>query len=486
MDRHLRRVSPHVVRRQAIRRKTRVCHPHFYARCSHWSFRTDVSGAAFRWARERWVLAGGGLLLVLLTLLGIPAWARLIHHDVKKAAPSETVALKLPPPPKEAPSAPVQIWQTVEVQPGDTLSSIFQARKFDLGTLAAIMDQGKDSGALKALRPGDELDIATNADGQLVGFRYTPDAGTQVTLTWKPDGDMQQHVLTFPIERHIKFAHGMVETSLAAAGTGAGLSRSLVMKLADIFRHDAAFQHGLKRGTHFTIVYDQIYRGGKAVGDGNILAAQFTQGPKHYTAYRFKEPDGSVAYYSESGASLQDTSLLRTPVRYKYISSTFGMRTDPIIHKWRLHAGVDYAAPAGTPIHAAGGGVITTRGWVRGFGNVVAIRNTRTYTTEYGHMSRFASGLRVGSRVKQGEVIGYVGATGWATGPHLHFEVLVNGRPENPLTVTMPKPQPLSGRTLVAFREQTAPLVAQIQLISNATQRLAQVDNGRVRTAATN
>ncbi|MGH8191337.1 MAG: M23 family metallopeptidase, partial [Rhodanobacteraceae bacterium] len=145
----------------------------------------------------------------------------------------------------------------------------------------------------------------------------------------------------------------------------------------------------------------------------------------------------------------------------------------------RLHKGIDYAAPIGTPIHAAGNGVITVRGWVHGFGNFIAIKNTPQYTTEYGHMSRFAKGLHVGSHVTQGEVIGYVGETGFATGPHLHYQVMVDGKPENPLTVTMPKPQPLSGKLMAEFKQQTAPMVARIQMIDNATQRLARVAGNR-------
>ncbi|MGH8154695.1 MAG: OapA family protein, partial [Rhodanobacteraceae bacterium] len=442
----------------------------------HWSFHADAPATGFRWTREAWVLGGGALLLALLTLLGIPAWARVIRHASVKPATHETVALKLPTPPRDDSQPIAPMWNTVEVQPGDTLSGIFQARGFDPTALATVMADGKDTGALKTLHPGDEVAFQTNAKGRLVGFRYDPDAGTQVTLTLQPDGSMRSQMTTFPIERQIRFAHGVVHSSLLAAGTKAGLSRTMVLKLADVFKHDSSFPKNLKPGAHFTVIYDKIYRDGKSVGDGNVLAVQFVNAGHRYTAYRFMRSDDSVAYYSQNGRPLGH-SLLRTPLRYTYISSVFGMRKDPITHRWQLHAGVDYAAPVGTPIHAAGSGVITTRGWVHGFGNFIAIRNTPKYTTEYGHMSRFANGLHVGSHVTQGEVIGYVGDTGFATGPHLHYEVVVNGRPENPLTVTMPKPQPLSGKLMAEFKAQTAPLVAHVQMIDNATQRLARVDH---------
>ncbi|HEX7370373.1 MAG TPA: peptidoglycan DD-metalloendopeptidase family protein [Rhodanobacteraceae bacterium] len=484
MDRHLRRVIPHVVRRQAIRRKTRHCHSHFYERCSHWSFAADAPASKFRWTRESWILGGGACVLVLLTLLGIPTWANFIHHDTIKPISRKTVALALPPAPKETPRPFVASWKTVEVQPGQTLSEIFQGQGFSSADLAKVMASGKDTGALKTLHPGDQLEFMTNAKGALEGFRYEPDSSTQVTLTAQADGNMQAKVTTLPVERRMHFAHGVVEGSLFAAGEKAGLSETMVLKLADVFKYDVDFIKDLKRGDKFTVVYDDLYRNGKYVGSGNIIAAEFINDGHRYTAYRFKEKDGSVAYFSQDGRPLRK-ALLRTPVSFTRISSNFGIRKDPVLGFTRLHAGVDYAAPIGTPIHAAGNGVITRRGWVHGFGNFIAIKNTPKYTTEYGHMSRFAPGLHVGSHVTQGEVIGYVGETGFATGPHLHYQVMVNGKPENPLTITMPKPEPLSGKLMAEFRAQTSPMVARIQLIDNATQRLARVDSGHAKTSLT-
>jgi murein DD-endopeptidase MepM/ murein hydrolase activator NlpD len=484
MDRHLRRATPHVVRRQAIRRKTRRCHSRFYAGCSHWSFHGEAPASAFRWTRERWVLGGGACLLVLLTLLGIPLWAGLMRHRATPPAPRETLALPLPPAPKEAAQPQVASWKTVEVQPGQTLSEIFQTEGFSGADLARVMASGKGTGALKTLHPGDEVAFLSGAGGQLQGFRYDPDSSTRITLTAQADGTLHARSATLPVERRLHFAHGVVNGSLFAAGEKAGLSETMVLKLADVFKYDIDFIKDLQRGDHFTVVYDDIYRNGQYAHAGNIIAAEFVNNGHHYTAYRFKQSDGEVAYYSQDGRPLRK-ALLRTPVAFTRVSSRFGMRKDPVLGFTRLHAGVDYAAPTGTPIHAAGDGVITRRGWVHGFGNFIAIRNTPKYTTEYGHMSRFAKGLHVGSHVTQGEVIGYVGQTGFATGPHLHYQVMVNGKPENPLTVTMPKPQPLSGGQMIAFKAQSAPMVARIAMIDNATQRLARVDNRHGNTVAT-
>ncbi|MGH8144879.1 MAG: peptidoglycan DD-metalloendopeptidase family protein [Rhodanobacteraceae bacterium] len=485
MDRHLRRATPHAVRRQAIRRKTRHCHPRFYERCSHWSFHAEAPASAFRWTRERWVLGGGALLLTLLTALGIPAWASVIRHDATHPVTRETLALKLPAAPvATAHKATTSVaWKTIEVQPGQTLSSIFHGQGLSSADLAGVLATSKDTGALTTVHPGEKFDFRIDAQGHLEGFRYHTNAATLVTLTASTEG-LQSQVTELPVERRIQFAHGVVEGSLFVAGGKAGLPEAVMLKLAHVFRHRVDFTRDVRKGDQFTVIYDDIYRDGAFVRAGDVLAAEFTNKGKQYTAYRFTKPDGSVAYYNATGRPLM-MALLRTPVAFTRISSRFGMRMDPIIHKYRLHAGVDYAAPTGTPIHAAGSGVITKRHRERGFGNMIAIRNTPKFTTEYGHMSRFAPGLHVGSHVHQGEVIGYVGQTGWATGPHLHYEILRNGTPVNPLKVTMPKPQPLSPKLMADFKAQTAPLIARIHLINNATQRLAKVDTGRNHTIST-
>lgn len=485
MDRHLRRVTPHVARRTAILRKTRQCHSRFYALRAHWSLHGETANG-LHWTRERWVLGGGALLLTLLTALGIPAWANAIHHDSAAIKPvtRETLALALPPAPKEPARPVVASWKTVQVKSGQTLSEIFQNQGLDSNDLAAVLATSKDTGALDSLKPGEKLGFLISPHGKLEGFRYDTGSATRVTLTAGKDG-LQSQVIELPVERRVHVAHGVVTGSLAAAGEKAGLSYATVLQLAKVFKHEVNFSRNIKQGDRFTVVYDDIYRNGQFVHAGDVLAAELFNDGHRYTAYRFKKPDGDVAYYSADGRPLMQALLLRAPVAYTRISSHFGMRMDPVIHKYRLHAGIDYAAPTGTPIHAAGNGVITKRRRERGFGNMIAIRNTPTFTTEYGHMSRFAKGLHVGSHVHQGEVIGYVGQTGWATGPHLHYEVLEHGKPVNPLAVTMPKPQPLNSKLMAKFRMQTAPMVARIQMVDNATQRLARVDAGHSTSDAT-
>ena len=207
-----------------------------------------------------------------------------------------------------------------------------------------------------------------------------------------------------------------------------------------------------------------------------VMDAEFVNDGKRYTAMRFESPDGDVSYYSADGRPLKK-SFLRTPVDFTRISSTFGLRKHPILGYMRAHKGVDYAAPMGTPIYAAGDGVIKFRGQKHGYGNFVIVQHNAHISTAYGHMSRFAANERVGEHVRQGQIIGYVGMTGMATGPHLHYEFRVDDVQRNPLTVTLPKPEPLSGKLMAQFRAQNAPLLARIQMVD---------DNRRLASAARN
>lgn len=440
-----------LMRKQAICRKTQRRHSRFYQRCAHWSLSSPsgVEAEPIRWHRERWMLAGTALLLTLLSAFLIPAWA-----SAMRPAPVPPARTLLPLAlPKLSPStidrSSYATWRTVQVQPGQTLSDIFQSQGLSLADLGEVVQATGDPASLRMLHPGEEFDFLLGSAGHLEGFRFDKDADTRTVVRFdggQPVVSTQRREL----EMRQEIAHGVIHGSLFAAATRAGMSDAMVVKLADVFKYDIDFIKDIRDGDSFTVIYDDVYRDGRFMHEGNIVAAEFINRGKRYTAYRFKQADGNVGWFSEDGRPLRK-ALLRTPLAFTRISSTFGMRKDPVLGFTRLHAGVDYAAPIGTPIHAAGNGVITIHGWVHGFGNFIAIRNTPEYTTEYGHMSRFAPGLHIGSHVTQGEVIGYVGETGFATGPHLHYEILKNGRPVNPLTVTMPKPQPLPAAQLARF-----------------------------------
>ncbi|BFI94557.1 MAG: M23 family metallopeptidase [Rhodanobacter sp.] len=439
-------------RKQAISRKAQHRHCSFYERCAHWSFDRSESATPIHWHRERWVLAGTALMATLLSGFIMPAWA-----TAMKPAPTVEAHTLLPLAlPKLSPAqqtaSTVDDWQVVRVQPGQTLSDIFTGQGLSLTDLQKVMDAAGDAkSALQNIRPGEEFDFLLGNDGSLRGFRFDKDQtsraivrldGTQPALTLEARAmDVREEV-----------AHGVIRSNLYAAGDQAGLSPAMVGKLADLFKYDIDFVQDLREGDSFTVIYDDIYRDGARYGEGGIVAAEFVNQGKRYTAYRFKKADGDYGWFSEDGRPLQK-SFLRIPVDFTRISSPFSKnRLDPITGRHQEHKGVDYAAPMGTPIYAAGDGVIKFRGWENGYGNFVVLQHNKDISTAYGHMSRFAAGEHVGSHVKQGQVIGYVGMTGWATGPHLHYEFRVDGVARNPQTVTLPKPEPLPAAQLAKFK----------------------------------
>ncbi|MEO9078229.1 MAG: peptidoglycan DD-metalloendopeptidase family protein [Rhodanobacter sp.] len=463
-------------RKLAISRKAQRRHSRFYERCAHWSFNRSADVEPIQWHREHWMLAGTALLITLLSGFIMPAWASAMRPA---PVPEAHTLLPLALPRVELTSTPtptVDDWQVVRVQPGQTLSDIFGGRGLGLSELQKVMDTAGDlKTALHNIRPGEEFDFLLDSDGSLKGFRFDPDQnsravirldGAQPTLALqKRDMDLREQV-----------AHGVIRSSLYAAGDQAGLNGAMVGKLADLFKYDIDFVQDLRVGDSFTVIYDDIYRDGVRYGQGDIVAAEFINQDKRYTAYRFKKADGSYGWYSEDGRPIQK-SFLRIPVDFTRISSKFSVaRMHPILGRMRAHKGVDYAAPSGTPIHAAGDGVIKYHAWENGYGNFVVIQHDKTISTAYGHMSRFVKGQHVGEHVRQGEVIGYVGMTGLATGPHLHYEFRVNGVQRNPQTVTLPKPEPLPATQMARFESQ---------VVKPQLARLTELDH-RIKLARAN
>ena len=463
-------------RKQAICRKAQHRHCSFYERCAHWSFDRSESTSPIHWHRERWVLAGTALIATVLSGFIMPAWA-----TAMKPAPMIVAHTQLPLAlPKLDPArqiAPTEDdWQTVQVQPGQTLSDIFGEHDLSLADLQKVLDAAGDAkSALRHIRPGEEFDFLLGPDGSLRGFRFDKDQANRAIVRLDgPQPTLTLQARTMDVREEV--AHGVIRSNLYAAGAQAGLSAAMVGKLANLFKYDIDFVQDLRPGDSFTVIYDETYRDGARHGEGDIVAAEFVNQGTRYTAYRFKKADGDYGWFSEDGRPIEK-SFLRIPVDFTRISSPFSMdRLDPITGRRQEHSGVDYAAPMGTPIYAAGDGVIKFRGWERGYGNFVVIQHNKDISTAYGHMSRFAKGERVGERVKQGEVIGYVGMTGWATGPHLHYEFRVDGVARNPQTVTLPKPQPLPAAQLAKFESTVVkPQLARLQMIDQH-YKLARAD----------
>ncbi len=418
------------------------------------------------------------IVAVAAAVLVVTAWLAVTgHHATAQQAAAQQVSYSgaIPRPQtaddgQATPATPP--WKDFTVQRGDTLASLFQQAGLTAAQLLAVVHLKGPVRQLVALRPGDQLRIRSDAQGNLTELRYPLDALNTLVIDRVGDG-LHATVAHVDPSRRLVIASGVLYTSLSSAMQRQGLDSSMVADVANIFRWRVNFRRDLRPGTSFSVMYQKLYRGDRLIGTGPIVAVQLHIGDRSLQAFRFDGGHGDVHYYDQHGHSLTP-SLLRTPVHYIRVSSPFSLhRFDPVVHVWRPHYGVDLAAPAGTPIHAAGDGVIKYIGPAAGYGNLVEIRNFGPYTTRYAHMRRFAKGLHDGSRVHQGEVIGYVGETGEATGPHLHFEIRVNGVPHNPLKMRLPDGSPIPRRDRARFEAQIHPLLAALDHQQTGAVRLA-------------
>ncbi len=463
---------------RAIRRHAQRRHFSFYSRCHDWTFLQNVAAAPISWRGEHWVLGSVACVLTLLAGVVMPTWANAMRTEPEAVAHT-TLTLPLPRLVEADPgigtlghgSAEPE-WQFVEVRAGQTLSDIFSAQGIRPADLQRALDAEGDESTLRRIHPGDVFAFAFDANHDLAAMRFDRGDATRVTLHFGADGVTRTDE-DRAVERRMHVAHGVVDSSLFEAGDQAGLSDAMVLKLAKAFGYDIDFARDLRRGDSFSVIYDEVYREGERLKGGDIIAATFINQGKRYSAIRYTNANGETLYYSEDGRPLR-TAFLRTPVEFTRISSVFSNgRKHPILGKMRAHRGVDYAAPTGTPIHAAGAGKVVFRGKQRGYGNVVILKHGGKYSTLYGHMSRFAK-IHVGQKVDQGQVIGYVGMTGLATGPHLHYEFRVNGVHKDPLKVTLPKQEPLPPSQFAEFQLKSAPLLAKLKMVDAI--RLARAD----------
>ena len=419
-----------------------------------------------RWTRRHWAHASLFATLGALLAAIVPGFSPAMDASAMQASagPSRTtLALALP----SLPLAQLRghkgdSWQLVTVQRGQTLGSLFDDLDIPAGTMHRILALPGAKDALTRLKPGAVLSFDLPVNGQLRTFRYDRDDTHRVEVSLRGD-DVQQNVIERPTETRTVVLSGEVGRSLFRSARRQGLSGSNINTLTDeIFKYDIDFNDDVGANDHFSVVVDQVWRDGELIGTGPVQAATFTVGGKLHSGFRF-ERNGKAEYFTADGRPLK-RSFIRMPIPYARLTSTFGARKHPILGRVRMHQGVDYAASIGTPIMAAGDARVQFVGWKGGYGRAVILDHGRGYTTLYGHMSRFG-GIKQGQRVPQGTVIGYVGMTGLATGPHLHYEFRINGVHRNPLSVTMPPPEPLGGASLAQFRAQTSDALARIQRV---------------------
>ena len=431
--------------------------------------------AAFntRWTRRHWLHASLFATLGALVATIIPGFSAQLEPQSQLHA---TLPLSLPPLTVRAPASaqPGHQWEVVEIQGGQTLGGLFASMGLPSHVMHQILEQPGNREPLSRLRAGSELAFALDEDGQLQGFRFDRSPTERVELSLA-GGNIREKVLERATTTRVAVTSAEIDRSLYAAGRKAGLSpASIAVMTDDIFKYDIDFKD-VQPGDRFSAVVEEVWREGERIGGGRILAASFTTAGKTYTGLRF-EHDGKVGYYTPDGRPLKK-SFIRMPIPYARLSSKFGARRHPVLGKMRMHKGVDYAAGTGTPIMAAGDAKVQFVGTQRGYGNVVILDHGKGHTTLYAHMSRFGK-LRKGQSVSQGTVIGYVGSTGLATGPHLHYEFRVNGVHRNPLSVTMPPPEPLKGPALAAFQAQVGPTLARIESMEKLMFADAGTDAG--------
>jgi murein DD-endopeptidase MepM/ murein hydrolase activator NlpD len=361
----------------------------------------------------------------------------------------------------------------VTVQRNDTLDRIFRSVGIDLATLAELRTVPDARKALDVLRPGDIITL-THADGVLQSLNRRISDTLTLSVARGDDGFAVDFIEN-PLEIEVAGARARIETSLFDAGREAGMSATTVMVLAnEIFGWDIDFANDIHAGDEFSALYQRRFQDGAYVSDGRVLAAEFVNRGKTHRAVWFESADGSVkGYYTPEGKGMRK-AFLRVPIDFARVSSGFNpKRRHPITGKVRAHRGIDFAAPTGTPIYAAGDGRIEFAGRKGGYGNAVVINHGKGITTLYGHMSRFGKSARNGRAVRQGQVIGYVGSTGASTGPHLHYEYRVKGVHKNPASIALPNTE-IPSRYLPEFRSQAEVALAQLELANSAPgQRLA-------------
>lgn len=349
----------------------------------------------------------------------------------------------------------------VIVAKGDTLSTLFEKVGLPAATVNEVLASDKQAKQFTQLKHGQKLEFELTPDGQLHNLHSNVSDLESITLTKGAKGFAFNRITTRPVMRSA-YVHGVINSSLSQSAARAGLSHSMTMDMASVFGYDIDFAQDIRQGDEFDVIYEQKVANGKVVGTGNILSARFTNRGKTYTAVRYTNKQGNSSYYTADGNSMRK-AFIRTPVDFARISSRFSMgRKHPILNKIRAHKGVDYAAPRGTPIKAAGDGKVLLAGRRGGYGNTVIIQHGNTYRTLYGHMQGFAKGVQTGGTVKQGQVIGYIGTTGLSTGPHLHYEFQVNGVHVDPLGQKLPMADPIAKSERARFMQQSQPLMARM------------------------
>jgi murein DD-endopeptidase MepM/ murein hydrolase activator NlpD len=363
------------------------------------------------------------------------------------------------------------------VRAGDTLGSLLDRLGVEDDEASSFIRSDAVARSLMQIRPGKRVQAEVTEEGELKRISSTiadSKGDGAINLVIARNGDHFTATQTpIALERRIEMRSGEIRSSLFAATDTAQIPDSIATQIVDMFSTDIDFGSDLRRGDRFNVVYETFWQNGEYVRSGRVLAGEFKNGPATYQSVWFEDPSSGIGggYYGFDGKSLKK-AFLKSPLEFTRISSGFSMRKHPISGQWKQHKGVDFAAAIGTPIRASGDGTIDFVGTQNGYGNVVMIKHWSDYSTVYGHMSRFAPNLRKGTKVTQGQVIGYVGMTGWATGPHLHYEFRIHNEARDPMTVNIPNAQPLAAAQMQRFHSVADDMMHRFTLMSPSKQAI--------------
>jgi murein DD-endopeptidase MepM/ murein hydrolase activator NlpD len=414
-----------------------------------------------------------GLLALLLPFVGIMAAFGIapdtITDTIERTSVVEQITLPALP---SASDATESYWREARIERGDTIASILQRLQIDDASAGQVLQRTSEARLLYRLIPGRTIRAHTTAAGQLLALRYLN--GSQLLKIDREGDALVVSEGAAEVETRLHMRSGEIRSSLFAATDAAGMSDAVAVQIAEVFSTDIDFHRDLRKGDRFAAVYEVQYHQGEPVKTGRLLSAEFVNNGKTFQAVWFQNPDGEGGYYTPDGKNIRK-AFLRSPLEFSRISSGFTIsRFHPVLQTWRAHKGVDYAAPTGTRVRATGDGIIEFVGRQGGYGNLVVLRHQSKYTTWYGHLSGFAPGMQKGKRIVQGDVIGFVGSTGIATGPHLHYEFRTNDVHQDPLRVAMPPAPPLALQHRAAFDENARPLAERLALVRQVRTTAAQ------------
>ena len=417
----------------------------------------------------RWFVAMSSLpLLGVVTAFGIMPQNETIPSSLKTVVEEIALPHAIP-----TPSSVATFWRNERIQRGDTVAELLRRLNVEDAAANEYLRSSQAAESFRKLAVGKAVQAETGADGGLLALRYLSNSGSQIVVE-KSTGGFKTSALPPQLEQRVFMRTGEIKSTLFAATDEADMPEPVANRLAEIFGGDIDFHRDLRKGDKFTVVYEMTYSNGEPVRTGRIQTAEFINRGKSYRVVYFQTDNSHGDYYTPDGKNARK-AFLRSPLEFSRVSSGFSLsRLHPVLGTWRAHKGVDYAAPTGTRVKVTADGIVSLVGKQGGYGNVVMVNHQGRYTTVYGHLSRFASSLRRGQHVGQGDIIGYVGMTGMVTAPHLHYEFKVDGQQRDPLRVALPTAIPISEQQKAAFQEATRSLTERLALLSNVS--LAKLD----------